>query len=399
MMIISDSNGNFLKNLVAPETEVYGLHEKFGIITERLSNEREHMRKRRGLVNIENPWKLKFRFKKRGNKLIPVGLENGMIQDLGDGSWLVSNGSVAFQVIEAGTHEDEITLPYHHQIEEEADKVFNRSLLSAFLLLLLMVSGLLWLRAQPEEEEEKKLEEPITVTVIEKPKAVQIPRPKIMKKPKPLTKKQKAHRAVKQNLGFLGLVGNQNLKKAVGGATTNLKNSAGVGNGQEGSGGELLVGLGKGVKKTTVGNTGVTGLGGIGTKGRGGGKGGYGTTSVASGEGSGLSSIPISNDMVLDGGLDAYVVQATIAKYLNQVRACYEKGLQKNPALAGKVTVAFQVNGNGGVDFSRVKSSSLGNTQVEQCITKKMVNWIFPKPRGGVKVPITYPFILRPVRS
>ena len=103
--------------------------------------------------------------------------------------------------------------------------------------------------------------------------------------------------------------------------------------------------------------------------------------------------------MVLDGGLDKYVVQATIAKYLNQVRACYEAGLQKNPGLEGVVTVNFEVAGSGAVNYSRVHRSTLGHPGVEKCITRKMMNWVFPKPRGGVKVPITYPFGLRPRKS
>lgn len=398
MMIVSDTQGNFLKNLHADQGEIYGLHSRFGVISEAISAEREKIRKKRGLRNTMNPWGLKFSFQRVGDRMIPITVGDSLVQDLGEGEWLITQNGKSVKIFASEGHDQDIVLPYHPHEEEVDEKIFNLSLLSSLLLALGILMTLLWMRETPEDEE-KKEEETITVKVIEPPKAVKIPMQKIMKKRPELTKKQKAHRAVKQNLGFLGLVGNQNIKKAIGGATTNLKNSAGAGDGQQGSGGELLVGLGKGVKKTTVGNTGVAGLGGVGTKGRGGGAGGYGTTSIASGEGKGLSTIPISNDMVLDGGLDAYVVQATIAKYLNQVRACYEQGLQKNPGLTGKVTVNFEVAGNGSVNYSRVHSSTLGNAQVEKCITTKMMNWVFPKPRGGVKVPIKYPFLLRPVKS
>lgn len=398
MMIISDSHGNFLKNLHADQGEVYGLHSRFGVISERISEEREKIRRKRGLRNDTNQWGIKFSFKNINGKTIPITVGDSLVQEVEEGEWLITQGNQSILVFASEGHDDEIVLPYHPHEEEVDEKIFNFSLLASLLLALGFVFALIQMRETPEEEE-KKEEETITVKVIEPPKAVKIPAQKIMKERPKLTQKQKAHRAVKQNLGFLGLVGNQNMKKAIGGATTNLKNSAGAGDGQQGSGGELLVGLGKGVKKTTVGNTGVAGLGGIGTKGRGGGAGGYGTTSVASGEGKGLSTIPISNDMVLDGGLDAYVVQATIAKYLNQVRACYEQGLQKNPGLTGKVTVNFEVAGNGSLNYSRAKSSTLGHPGVEKCITRKMMNWIFPKPRGGVSVPITYPFLLRPVKS
>src|SRR5690606_30941050 len=112
----------------------------------------------------------------------------------------------------------------------------------------------------------------------------------------------------------------------IGGVPTNLENvTAGAGLGQDqGSGGEMLIGLGEGVKRTTVGNTGLKGLGGVGGgKGKGGGAGGYGDSLVGSGTGAGsgegdgraLSSLPLSQDVVLDGGLDVSIIQASIAKY------------------------------------------------------------------------------------
>jgi hypothetical protein len=183
----------------------------------------------------------------------------------------------------------------------------------------------------------------------------------------------------------------------VGGVPTDLKDvSPGAGpGGKEGSGGELLVGLGQGLKRTTVGNTGVAGLGGVGTHGAGGGAGGYGSSSIGSGEGRALSSNALSGELVLEGGLDRSVVQATIAKYLSQVRACYETGLKTNPGLGGQVTMNFEINGQGDLNFAKVQKSSLDSSEVEQCISQRMMTWKFPKPRGGVAVKVSYPFVLR----
>jgi hypothetical protein len=120
---------------------------------------------------------------------------------------------------------------------------------------------------------------------------------------------------------------------------------------------------------------------------------------VASGDGQRLSALPLSQDMVLDGGLDRAIIQATIAKYLAQVRACYEQGLQKNSALAGQVSMGFEINGGGALNYAKVSKSSLGDSQVEQCISERMMTWKFPKPVGGVNVKVVYPFLLRPVSS
>jgi hypothetical protein len=51
------------------------------------------------------------------------------------------------------------------------------------------------------------------------------------------------------------------------------------------------------------------------------------------------------------------------------------------------------------LNFSRVKDSSLGDPEVEGCITQRMMGWKFPNPRGGVNVKVTYPFLLRSARS
>lgn len=193
-------------------------------------------------------------------------------------------------------------------------------------------------------------------------------------------------------------MGRKDYKKAVGGTPIEVKDTspgAGAG-GNAGSGGELISGLGEGVRRTTVGNTGVQGLGGIGTKGAGGGQGGYGNSLVGSGQGKSLSAIALSQDLVLEGGLDRNVIQATIAKYLNQVRACYEAGLRRSPGIAGQVSMNFEIAASGALNFARVAKTSLGDSQVEQCISSKMMGWQFPKPVGAVVVKVNYPFVLRP---
>ena len=157
--------------------------------------------------------------------------------------------------------------------------------------------------------------------------------------------------------------------------------------------------ISRGLHQTTLGNTGLSGLGGVGTKGAGGGMGGYGDTAFG-GVGSGtLSAIALAKDAKIDEGLDKSQIQATIMRYLSQVRACYEEGLKRNQALIGQVTMNFEVNGGGNLNFARVQRSSLNDRPVEDCISQKMMNWKFPQPRGGVNVKVSYPFMLRPVKA
>ena len=142
----------------------------------------------------------------------------------------------------------------------------------------------------------------------------------------------------------------------------------------------------------------MQGLGGIGTKGAGGGKGGYGNSVVASGEGKGISSIAISNsDLLLQGGLSRYAIKATIAKYLNEIRRCYEEQLKSNKNLQGLVEVSFEINAMGRLNFANIVKSTLKNLPTENCIKNKMLAWEFPRPKGKISVPVKHPFMLRPV--
>ena len=396
-MIITAEDGRFVKALTGAEEGSFGFHKLFGFISEQGADSRLKSRRRRGILHSKSEWAFKFsitRKKDAGNWSMDA-LKNCQIDGLGADRWEISSKCGKFLFSHVGA----VNLPILDIVKKGSDKDGIKAGLTAVLLaLFFLLASLLTLFEKEVVEEEE--DEQIVVEIAKRP-AVAIKMLPRAKPTKEQIKKWKIHRAVQQNLGLLGLVGKENLIKAVGGSPTELKNaSPGVGmGGDQGSGGELLVGLGKGVQKTTVGNTGVKGLGGIGTKGRGGGQGGYGNTSIASGEGAGISTITVSQDAVLDGGLDKYVLAATIQKYLNQVRACYENELQKNSGLAGTIHIDFEVGGKGMLNYSRVKKSTLGNKKAERCITEKMMTWQFPRPKGGVNVPANYPFVLRPSGS
>ena len=41
----------------------------------------------------------------------------------------------------------------------------------------------------------------------------------------------------------------------------------------------------------------------------------------------------------------------------------------------------------------RIANTEMNNETVESCLQKKVVRWVFPEPRGGGEVIVTYPFI------
>jgi hypothetical protein len=93
------------------------------------------------------------------------------------------------------------------------------------------------------------------------------------------------------------------------------------------------------------------------------------------------------------GELPRDTVKKYIATKMGAVKACYQKGLQSNPALAGKVTVAFMIQPNGAVLGQKVDKSTLENDSVESCILNNIKSWRFPQARGGGVTKVVYPFI------
>lgn len=288
-----------------------------------------------------------------------------------------------------------------NHISKKESPWLGRSIAALFFVVILLMGYQLLSPSAPTDVASDKQVEDIEMIQMEPIKEVQkLPevKPEEMKN-QAIDETVKAQKAVTQNLGFLKLLGRKDLKKAVGGLPTQTANAtAGAGaGGDKGSGGELLTGIGDGLRKTTVGNTGTKGLGGIGTEGAGGGLGGYGDSLISSGAGRALSTVPLARQATIEGGLDRSLIQATILRYLSQIRACYEEGLKQKPDMIGQVTTAFEINGQGLMNSVKIVKSALNNAFVDNCITERMMTWKFPTPRGGSVVKVTYPFMLRPV--
>ena len=401
MISIASNNGRLLRIIEEPESGVfYGYHRRFGFISEKMAELRERNRNRFGLKSKnrhDGDWFCRFRFVSKDKDGIGIVDEKNCRIQQKNHIWQVEAPMLSFQI--ASRETDFAPFPGMKIPKFRSEKTIP---LATILLTVLFGAGLFLPQRGQEIVQKEELEEPVIVKVVKPKRSVVVPR--VLGGIKKFAKgkaESKARTAIKQNLGFLGVLGEKKLRKVLGGTPSRLNNAsagAGPGGGTEGSGGELLIGIGKGIRKTTVGNTGTVGLGGIGTKGRGGGKGGYGNAVVSSGVGSPLGNIPLGNDVVMEGGLSEAVIEATIKKYLAQVQACYELALRKSPGLEGVVATKFEIGANGRLNYSKVFRSTLGNKNVENCIVRNMKGWRFPRPEGGVRVKASHAFRLRPIR-
>lgn len=202
-----------------------------------------------------------------------------------------------------------------------------------------------------------------------------------------------------EQMGALGALGGMKTgKKGSSGFQINAKNSS-LGSdlkriGSGGRGGFDKAVYGKGVISGPIGTGGVRGSGGYSTRGQGGGRPGYGAMKISGGSAGGYS-LPLEEEALVEGGLSKDQIAAVIQRNIGQIIYCYEKGLQVEPDLNGRVAVNFIIGGRGSVSSARINHTSLNDRPVEGCILNKLRAWKFPKPSGNVNVKVTYPFLLK----
>jgi TonB family protein len=206
-------------------------------------------------------------------------------------------------------------------------------------------------------------------------------------------------REVAENAGLLGAL-NDPSNQLTSGLDASLSSGIGgligIAGTQGGFGGLGARGTGFGGGGTANGLGGLgargSGLGGSGTGkgggefGQGGSLGTKGTTTVSASTG----------EPIILGGLDRSLIDAVIKRKMSQIRYCYQRELQKNPQLNGKLTIKFTIAKDGAVSQAGVKSSSMGNPAVDQCVVQRFYQMQFPEPKGGGIVVVSYPFIFSP---
>lgn len=195
-------------------------------------------------------------------------------------------------------------------------------------------------------------------------------------------------------LGVFGKSGTQNeLEKAFQGAdqvgtlgqTASGKTGLGVGDNPNAKS--------PGLREVGQGGNGVAtvGIAGVGTKGKGGGNVGYGEGSF--GGKKGVQIIPGGQEEAFTGMIDREAIRRVIQSRLREMKACYEKGLNRDPSLGGKIVLEWTIGELGRVTEASVKNSTMNNSEVEQCALSRLRTWRFPEPPVGREAEVTYPFV------
>ncbi|MFO7567022.1 MAG: AgmX/PglI C-terminal domain-containing protein [Enhygromyxa sp.] len=97
------------------------------------------------------------------------------------------------------------------------------------------------------------------------------------------------------------------------------------------------------------------------------------------------------------GAIDKDVIRRVVRSHIQEIRDCYDLGLRKDPALAGRIEISFTIGPSGAVE--QVAANDLdgfADPAVPACIADAILTWTFPEPRGGARVHVSYPFNLVP---
>lgn len=153
-------------------------------------------------------------------------------------------------------------------------------------------------------------------------------------------------------------------------------------------------GLGSELKDTGRGGTGkaLEGIaGGLGTAGRGSGNAGYGTGGLGTRQG--VRIVTGGDEESFSGTIDREAVRRVILQNLRVIRTCYERQLNRNPDLMGKIVISWVIGEQGRVVSARTRSNELGNDAVADCILSRLKTWRFPEPPSNQEVEVeAYPF-------
>lgn len=208
-------------------------------------------------------------------------------------------------------------------------------------------------------------------------------------------KREEDRKMAQDALAALGLKGPE-------GAVSNVFGPGGLGSGVNNALGGLsgasmgdaggAGGLGSRGTGAGGGGTGL-GIGGLGS-GTGRGSGGTGNIDLG-GRGKGTTKI-VPGKIIYEGGLSREEIQRVISRVMSQIKYCYEKELNKDPNLEGKLVMFWLISGSGDVQTTSASQNTFSGASgppIEQCVQRIIQRLKFPAPKGGGVVNVTYPFV------
>jgi outer membrane biosynthesis protein TonB len=150
--------------------------------------------------------------------------------------------------------------------------------------------------------------------------------------------------------------------------------------------GSTLKNVGAGGKGTST-----SGFSGVGTKGKGSGTFGYGSGGIGE---KGKVDINIEGaGAEFSGTIDREAIRRVIRENRRSFKACYDAALRRNSDLYGRIEIQWDIVEGGRVQRALVKSNSVGDPALGQCIVTRLQPLRFPEPPADEIARVVYPFV------
>jgi hypothetical protein len=98
----------------------------------------------------------------------------------------------------------------------------------------------------------------------------------------------------------------------------------------------------------------------------------------------------------ISGRIPPQTIQRIVRQNFGRFRLCYERGLLKNPLLAGRVTTRFYITPKGHVVAPTNDGADLPDADVVSCVTRAYSDLVFPRDPGDSVVTVVYPIAFSP---
>jgi len=110
--------------------------------------------------------------------------------------------------------------------------------------------------------------------------------------------------------------------------------------------------------------------------------------------GGGLSSSGGGNgeDMDVSGGLDKESVRRTLAQHRSAIRTCYERALNLQKSIRGRIVYKWLISPNGPTVWVNLVRSEVNSAKLEACVKEAIQNITWPRAPNKKETVVNYPF-------
>ena len=107
----------------------------------------------------------------------------------------------------------------------------------------------------------------------------------------------------------------------------------------------------------------------------------------------GITATP--NAPTVQGSLAPEVIRRVFKIHRGALQSCYDSNAAGS-GISGEIVIKLVISASGTVEMAAVESSTLGNTDVEQCVAQAVRSWTFPAPSDGGIVIVSMPIAFSP---